>query len=70
MLEEKKLNALKIEEIQEDIRKCQIDKFQLSHSIDKHKKDYTNKPDFQENNIKIKKRIRTRFYLDKKLTLK
>ena len=48
MLEEKKLNAPKIEEIQEDIRKCQNDKLQLSRSIAKHKKDYANKPDFQE----------------------
>ena len=48
MLEEKKLNAPKIEEIQEDIRKCQNDKLQLSRSIAKHKKEYANKPDFQE----------------------
>ena len=38
MLEEKKLNASNIEEIQEDIRKCQNDKLQLSLSIAKHKK--------------------------------
>ena len=47
-LQEKKLNAPKIEEIQEDIRKCQNDKLQLRRSIAKHKKDYANKPDFQE----------------------
>ena len=48
MLEEKKQNAPKIEEIQEDIRKSQNDKLQLSRSIAKHKKEYANKPDFQE----------------------
>ena len=48
MLEEKKINAPKIDEIQDDIRKCQNDKLQLSRSIAKHKKDYANKPDFQE----------------------
>ena len=48
MLEEKKQNAPKIDEIQEDIRKAQNDKLQLSRSIAKHKKEYANKPDFQE----------------------
>ena len=48
MLEEKKQNAPKIDEIQEDIRKSQNDKLQLSRSIAKHKKEYANKPDFQE----------------------
>ena len=48
MLEEKKQNAPKIDEIQEDIRKGQNDKLQLSRSIAKHKKEYANKPDFQE----------------------
>jgi hypothetical protein len=48
MLEEKKQNAPKIDEIQEDIRKNQNDKLQLSRSIAKHKKEYANKPDFQE----------------------
>ena len=43
MLEEKKQNAP-----QEDIRKSQNDKLQLSRSIAKHKKEYANKPDFQE----------------------
>ncbi len=36
MLEEKKFNTPKIEEIQEDIRKFQIDNLQLSLSVDKH----------------------------------
>ena len=48
MLEEKRQNAPKIDEIQEDIRKAQNDKLQLSRSIAKHKKEYANKPDFQE----------------------
>ena len=48
MLEEKKQNAPKIDEIQEDIRKSQNDKLQLSRSIAKHKKEYANKQDFQE----------------------
>ena len=48
MLEEKKQSAPKIDEIQEDIRKSQNDKLQLSRSIAKHKKEYANKPDFQE----------------------
>ena len=48
MLEEKKQNAPKIDEIQEDIRKAQNDKLQLSRSIAKHKKEYANKKDFQE----------------------
>ena len=48
MLEEKRQNAPKIDEIQEDIRKSQNDKLQLSRSIAKHKKEYANKPDFQE----------------------
>ena len=48
MLEEKKQNAPKIDEIQEDIRKSQNDKLQLSRSIAKHKKEYANKPDFRE----------------------
>ena len=48
MLEEKKQNAPKIDGIQEDIRKSQNDKLQLSRSIAKHKKEYANKPDFQE----------------------
>ena len=48
MLEEKKQNSPKIDEIQEDIRKSQNDKLQLSRSIAKHKKEYANKPDFQE----------------------
>ena len=46
MLQEKKQTAPKNEEIQEDIRKCQNDKLQLSRSIAKLKKDYSNKPDF------------------------
>ena len=48
MLQEKKQNAPKISEIQEDIRKSQKDKIQLSRSIAQHKKEYANKPDFQE----------------------
>ena len=71
MLEEKKLNAPKIEEIQEDIRKCQNDKLQLSRSIAKHKKDYANKPDFQElfqMTSKLRKEQEQDSNLDKKLT--
>ena len=46
MLQEKKQNAPRIEEMQEDIRKCQNDKLQLSRSIAKLKKEYLSKPDF------------------------
>ena len=72
MLEEKKLNAPKIEEIQEDIRKCQNDKLQLSRSIAKHKKDYANKPDFQElfqMTSKLRKEQEQDSNLDKKLIM-
>jgi len=46
MLQEKKQNAPRIEEMQEDIRKCQNDKLQLSRSIAKLKKEYMSKQDF------------------------
>ena len=71
MLEEKKFITPKIEEIQEDIRKCQNDKLQLSHSITKHKKDYINKQDFQElfqMSSKLKKEQEQDSNLDTKLT--
>ena len=71
MLEEKKLNASKIEEIQEDIRKCQNDKLQLSRDIAKYKKDYANKPDFQELfqiTSKLRKEQEQDSKIDKKLT--
>ena len=48
MLQEKKQNAPQIKEIEEDIRKNQSDKLQLTRSIAKFKTQYANKPDFQE----------------------
>ena len=47
MLEEKRANAPQIKEIKEDIQKNQSDKLQLTASIAKFKKEYSNKPDFQ-----------------------
>ena len=48
MLQEKKQNAPQINEIQEDIRRSQSDKLQLTRSINKFRQNYQNKPDFQE----------------------
>ena len=70
MLEEKKQNAPKIDEIQEDIRKSQNDKLQLSRSIAKLKKDYSNKPDFSalfEMTSKLRKEQEQDSNLEKKI---
>ena len=48
MLEEKRQNAPQIKELKEDIQKNQSDKLQLTASINKFKKEYANKKDFQE----------------------
>ena len=70
MLQEKKQTAPKNEEIQEDIRKCQNDKLQLSRSIAKLKKDYSNKPDFSalfEMTSKLRKEQEQDSNLEKKI---
>ena len=48
MLEEKRANAPQIKELKEDIQKNQSDKLQLTSSIQKFKREYANKADFQE----------------------
>ena len=70
MLQEKKQNAPRIEEIQEDIRKCQNDKLQLSRSIAKLKKEYMSKPDFAalfEMTSKLRKEQEQDSNLEKKI---
>ena len=70
MLQEKKQNAPRIEEIQEDIRKSQNDKLQLSRSIAKLKKEYTSKPDFPalfEMTSKLRKEQEQDSNLEKKI---
>ena len=70
MLQEKKQNAPRIDEIQEDIRKNQNDKLQLSRSIAKLKKDYSNKPDFSalfEMTSKLRKEQEQDSNLEKKI---
>jgi intraflagellar transport protein 81 len=48
MLEEKRQTAPQIKELEEDIKKNQSDKIQLTASISKFKKEYKDKKDFQE----------------------
>lgn len=48
MLEEKRASAPQIKELKEDIQKNQSDKLQLTASIQKFKREYANKADFQE----------------------
>ena len=48
MLEEKRQTAPQIKELEEDIKKNQSDKIQLTASIAKFKKEYKDKKDFQE----------------------
>ena len=48
MLEEKRSSAPQIKELKEDIQKNQSDKLQLTASIQKFKREYANKADFQE----------------------
>ena len=70
MLQEKKQNAPRIEEMQEDIRKCQNDKLQLSRSIAKLKKEYMSKPDFAalfEMTSKLRKEQEQDSNLEKKI---
>ena len=70
MLQEKKQNAPRIEEMQEDIRKCQNDKLQLSRSIAKLKKEYLSKPDFAalfEMTSKLRKEQEQDSNLEKKI---
>ena len=70
MLQEKKQNAPRIEEIQEDIRKSKNDKLQLSRSIAKLKKEYTSKPDFPalfEMTSKLRKEQEQDSNLEKKI---
>ena len=48
MLEEKRQTAPQIKELEEDIKKNQSDKMQLTSSIAKFKREYKDKKDFQE----------------------
>ena len=70
MLEEKRQNAPQIKELKEDIAKNQSDKIQLTQSIQRFKKEYANKPDFQallEMTSKLRKEQEQDSNLEKKI---
>ncbi|MCQ2820729.1 MAG: hypothetical protein MJ252_25990 [archaeon] len=70
MLEEKRAAAPQIKELKEDIQKNQSDKLQLTASIQKFKREYANKADFQallEITSKLRKEQENDSNLEKKI---